>query len=107
MILAKGNRNAAREGCAKEVQSGTSRPFREGGSETTLRALTRAGRGNTPPWRGRVESSKFSDQSVGPTIPLREEPFQENALLSLVGLSLEGWLSDITQKNIGRKRLDI
>lgn len=100
MILAKGDRNAAREGCAKEVQSGTSRPFREGGSGTPLRALTRAGRGNAPPWRGKVESSKFSVQSVGPTIPLREESFQENALLSLVGLSLGGWLLDIAQKTL-------
>ena len=100
MVLAKGNRSAARGGCAREVQSGTGRPFREGGSGATLRALTRAGRGNAPPWRGRVKSSKFSVQSVGPTIPLREKPFQGNALLSLEGLSLGGWLLDIAKKTL-------
>lgn len=99
MVLAKGNRSAAREGCAMEVQSGTGKPFREGGSGTTLRALTRAGRGNAPPWRGKVESSKFSAQSVSPTIPLREEPFQGNTFHSLMYLSLGGWLLNVANKH--------
>lgn len=96
MILAKGNRNAAREGCAKEVQSGTGKPFREGGSGTPLRTLPRARLHSA--LVGVMEPSNLSAQSVSPTIPLREEPFQGNALLSLEGLSLGGWLLDIVQR---------
>ena len=86
MVLAKGNRNAAREGCAKEVRSGTGKPFREGGSGTTLRTLPQERLHSA--LVGVMEPSNLSAQSVSPTIPLREEPFQGNALHSLVGISL-------------------
>ena len=97
MVLAKGNRNAAHEGCAKEVQSGTGKPFREGEGGTPLRTLPRARLHSA--LVGVMEPSNLSAQSVGPTILLREEPFQENALLSLVGLSLGGWLLNVANKH--------
>lgn len=74
MILAKGNRNAAREGCAKEVQSGTGKPFRGRGDGTPLRTLPRARLHSA--LVGVMEPSNLSAQSVSPTIPLQEESFQ-------------------------------
>ena len=97
MVRAKGNRNAAHEGCAKEVQSGTGKPFREGVGGTPLRTLPRARLHSA--LAGVMEPSNLSAQSVSPTIPLREEPFQGNALLSLEGLSLGGWLLNMAKKH--------
>ena len=86
MVLAKGNRNAAREGCAKEVQSGTGKPFRGRGDGTPLRTLPRTRLHSA--LAGVMESPNLSAQSVSPTIPLREEPFQGNTFHSLMGISL-------------------
>ena len=74
MVLAKGNRSAAREGCAKEVQSGTGKPFRGRGDGTPLRTLPRARLHSA--LVGVMEPSNLSAQSVSPTIPLQEESFQ-------------------------------
>ena len=96
MVLAKGNRNAAHEGCAKEVQSGTGKPFREGVGGTPLRTLPRTRLHSA--LAGEMEPSNLSAQSVSPTIPLREEPFQGNTFHSLMYLSLGGWLLYIAQR---------
>lgn len=97
MVRAKGNRSAAREGCAKEVQSGTGKPFREGVGGTPLRTLPRARLHSA--LVGVMEPSNLSAQSVSPTIPLREEPFQGNTSHSLMYLSLGGWLLNVANKH--------
>ena len=96
MVLAKGNRSAAREGRAKEVQSGTGKSFREGVGGTPLCTLPRARLHSA--LAGVMEPSNLSAQSVSPTIPLREEPFQSNTSHSLMYLSLGGWLLYIAQR---------
>jgi len=71
-----------------EVQSGTGNPFREGEGGTPLRMLPRARLHSA--LVGVMEPSNLSAQSVSPTIPPREEPFQGNTFHSLMCLSLGG-----------------
>ena len=80
-----------------EVQSGTGKPFREGEGGTPLRTLPRARLHSA--LAGVMEPSNLSAQSVSPTIPLREKPFQGNTFHSLMYLSLGGWLLNMANKH--------